>query len=173
MAVNTISYPIYPLSTITEKGYITKNDTFLFLFSICTTRTERNYGRRSLTHFILTESIQKKFKFTILFIYNMYIFIGVRLSTFGATRNVAHCYMRIFSMTSRSLFCLCYSVTQLNELTKAGSAAESYLAKKFVFYSFYYLIYIIWFYKWRFLLYLLCSICIHFLCEQLTWLWSN
>ena len=34
MAVNNISYSIYPLSTRTEKGYITEIDTFLFLFSI-------------------------------------------------------------------------------------------------------------------------------------------
>ena len=34
MAVNNISYPIYPLSTRTEKGYITKMIPFFFLFSI-------------------------------------------------------------------------------------------------------------------------------------------
>ena len=35
MAVNNISYPIYPLPTRTEKGYITKMIPFFFLFSIC------------------------------------------------------------------------------------------------------------------------------------------
>ena len=34
MAVNNISYPIYPLSTRTEKSLHHQNDTFLFLFRI-------------------------------------------------------------------------------------------------------------------------------------------
>ena len=51
MAVNNISYPVYPFSTRTEKGYITKMIPFFFVQYTCIFMWVKRHGRgQSIGH---------------------------------------------------------------------------------------------------------------------------